>query len=51
MDVALFVIGASIGVTAGLICRRNDIHVFQNYYFMDMGAIGKRSYYEKQVIS
>jgi hypothetical protein len=45
MDVALLVLGATIGLSTGLICRKNNIHILPTYRDMDMGVIGKRVYY------
>jgi|688.fasta_scaffold1471189_1 hypothetical protein len=45
MDVALLVLGATIGLSAGLICRRNNIHILPTYRDMDMAVIGKKAYY------
>ena len=45
MDIGLLILGTTLGFTAGLICRRNNIKVLPTYLDMDMGALGKKQYY------
>ena len=45
-DLAIFLVAATVGLAGGLVCRRNNIRVLPNYADVDMGAIGKNSYYK-----
>jgi hypothetical protein len=48
MDVGIFVVGITLGVATGLICRRNNINLMPNYYNVDMGVLGKSYYNQTQ---
>jgi hypothetical protein len=48
MDVAFFVVGASIGLGVGLVCRRNNVKLLPNYRYVDMGVLGKNHYFDSQ---
>lgn len=48
MDIGFFLVGATIGTAVGLVLRRNKVHYIKSYYESDMGAIGKKNYYEKE---
>lgn len=48
MDLGFFVVGASVGLTIGLVCRYNNIRILPTYQEVDMGVLSKRHYYESQ---
>jgi hypothetical protein len=47
MDLALFMVGASVGLAAGLILKHNKIQIIGTYYDSDMGKLGKKYYYDQ----
>jgi hypothetical protein len=42
MDIAIFTVGAAIGLGAGLVCRRNNMLLIPTYYRFDAGSLGKK---------
>ena len=48
MDLALFMVGATIGMGAGLVFRRNNKILISTYYKSDLGVLGKKQHYEAQ---
>ena len=45
-DLPIFLAAATLGLTAGLGYLRNNVWVLPNYTYIDLGVIGKNSYYK-----
>lgn len=47
MDIAFFGVGLTLGISIGLVNRRNGSRLFTSYSEWDMGPVGKQTFYRK----